>query len=75
MLRRLVMNDIAAASVWADTAYRSAVKEAWLKRLGQVSRIHDCSSTNSDQCWTHGETPSLSLSYFGCNRTTLCENR
>ena len=40
MLQELVTSDNLAASVWADTAYRSAANEAWLASLGRVSRIH-----------------------------------
>ena len=40
MLSDLVTSDNLAASVWADTAYRSAANEAWLASLGWVSRIH-----------------------------------
>jgi len=40
MLPELVTSDNLAASVWADTAYRSAANEAWLADLGRVSRIH-----------------------------------
>ena len=40
MLREIVTSDNLAASVWADTAYRSAANEAWLASLGRVSRIH-----------------------------------
>ena len=40
MLPELVTSDNLAASVWADTAYRSAANEAWLARLGRISRIH-----------------------------------
>ena len=40
MLRCLVTGDNLAASVWADTAYRSQANEAWLARIGRVSRIH-----------------------------------
>ena len=40
MLPELVTSDNLAASVWADTAYRSAANEAWLASLGRVSRIH-----------------------------------
>ena len=29
-----------ASDVWADTAYRSAENEAFLTRIGKVSRIH-----------------------------------
>lgn len=32
--------DNTASDVWADTAYRSRDNEAWLKRMGRVSRIH-----------------------------------
>lgn len=40
MLRELVTSNNLAASVWADTAYRSAANEAWPADLGRVSRIH-----------------------------------
>ncbi len=40
MLSELVTSDNLAASVWADTAYRSAANEAWLASLGRVSQIH-----------------------------------
>ena len=40
MLRCLVTSDNLAASVWADTAYRSQANEAWLASIGRVSRIH-----------------------------------
>jgi len=40
MLRDVVTSDNTASEVWADTAYRSQVNEAWLKRQGRVSRIH-----------------------------------
>ena len=40
MLRRLVTSDNLAASVWADTAYRSQANEAWLASIGRASRIH-----------------------------------
>jgi transposase, IS5 family len=40
MLRDVVTNGNTASDVWADTAYRSQVNEAWLKRQGRVSRIH-----------------------------------
>lgn len=40
MLRDVVTRDNTASDVWADTAYRSRDNEAWLKRMGRVSRIH-----------------------------------
>ena len=40
MLRRLVTTDNLAAGVWADTAYRSKVNEAWLAGKGRTSHIH-----------------------------------
>lgn len=40
MLRRIITNNNTASDVWADTAYRSKVNEAWLASLGRVSRIH-----------------------------------
>ena len=40
MLRDVVTNDNTASDVWADTAYRSRSNEAWLKTIGQVSRVH-----------------------------------
>jgi len=40
MLRDVVTRDNTASDVWADTAYRSRANEAWLKRMGRVSRIH-----------------------------------
>ena len=40
MLRDVVTGDNTASDVWADTAYRSQSNEAWLKRMGRVSRIH-----------------------------------
>lgn len=40
MLRDVVTSDNTASDVWADTAYRSQAKEAWLKRHSRVSRIH-----------------------------------
>jgi len=40
MLRDVVTRDNTASDVWADTAYRSRDNEAWLTRMGRVSRIH-----------------------------------
>ena len=40
MLRHLVTSDNLAASVWADSAYRSKANEAWLAGKGRVSHIH-----------------------------------
>jgi len=40
MLSDVVTRDNTASDVWADTAYRSRANEAWLKRMGRVSRIH-----------------------------------
>ena len=40
MLRCLVTSNNLAASVWADTAYRSQANEAWLASIGRVPRIH-----------------------------------
>jgi len=40
MLRDVITNDNTASDVWADTAYRSRSNEAWLKTIGQVSRVH-----------------------------------
>ena len=40
MLRHLVTSDNLAAGVWADSAYRSKVNEAWLAGKGRVSHIH-----------------------------------
>ena len=40
VLREIVTRDNTASDVWADTAYRSKANEAWLHRMGRVSRIH-----------------------------------
>jgi len=40
MLRDVVTGDNTASDVWADTAYRSQSNEAWLRKIGRVSRIH-----------------------------------
>ena len=40
MLRDVVTSDNTASDVWADTAYRSRSNEAWLRKIGRVSRIH-----------------------------------
>lgn len=40
MLRDVVTSDNTASDVWADTTYRSRDNEAWLNRMGRVSRIH-----------------------------------
>lgn len=40
MLRDVVTCDNTASDVWADTAYRSRAGEAWLRKMGRVSRIH-----------------------------------
>jgi IS5 family transposase len=40
VLREIVSRDNTASDVWADTAYRSKANEAWLHRMGRVSRIH-----------------------------------
>ena len=40
VLRQIVTTDNTASDVWADTAYRSKTNEAWLEKLGRVSRIH-----------------------------------
>ena len=40
VLREIVSRDNTASDVWADTAYRSKTNEAWLQKMGRVSRIH-----------------------------------
>ena len=36
----LIDRDNTASSVWADTAYRSRTNNAFLAKIGKVSRIH-----------------------------------
>jgi IS5 family transposase len=40
VLREIVTTDNMASDVWADTAYRSKINEAWLRDRGLASRIH-----------------------------------
>lgn len=40
MLRDIVISDDTASGVYADTAYRSRAKGAWLKRQRRASHIH-----------------------------------
>ena len=57
MLQCLVTSDNLAASVWADTAYRSQANEAWLASIGRVSRIPSQETARADDRPPTGADP------------------